>query len=155
MKNWPPVQKASTIIATPEIRPNHQSPLTSRSPNAWMIQKMPTIRNRKPRMSAIAANVFSGLMNAITPGDQQQQAEEEQDPAAASPRVSDPSASCWKPESEEHDPDQHADRGDRSLVELKDHQRDHDPEEAEDQPQPPQLAERDPGLLERGLGAGG
>jgi len=27
-----------------------------------MIQKTPTIRNRKPRMSASAANVFSGLM---------------------------------------------------------------------------------------------
>jgi hypothetical protein len=32
-----------------------------------MIQNVPTIRNRKPRMSAIAANVFSGLIRAITP----------------------------------------------------------------------------------------
>ena len=50
----------------PLISPTHQSSLTSRPANASMIQKMPTIRNRNPRMSASAANVFSGLVKAST-----------------------------------------------------------------------------------------
>ncbi len=32
-----------------------------------MIQNTPTIRKRKPSMSAIAAKVFSGLMNDAIP----------------------------------------------------------------------------------------
>ena len=67
MKNWPPVQKARITISMPDSSPIHQSSLISRAMNAWMIHNVPTMRNRKPRMSAIAANVFSGLMKETTP----------------------------------------------------------------------------------------
>ena len=67
MKNWPPVQKARITIRMPAIRVSHHSSLISREANAWIIQNTPTIRNRKPRMSASAANVFSGLIRATTP----------------------------------------------------------------------------------------
>ena len=60
MKNWPLVSKARISISMPAISPNHHKELPSRSANARIVHHAPTIRNRKPRMSATPANVFLG-----------------------------------------------------------------------------------------------
>src|SRR5918995_4498350 len=67
MKNWPLVQKARTIMARPEMSPNHQRSFACRSENAPISQKTPIVRKMKPRMSATAANVCSGCTSEIRP----------------------------------------------------------------------------------------
>jgi hypothetical protein len=140
MKNCPPVENASTIIATPEIRPNHQNSFIPRSPKAWTIQKIPTIRNRKPSTSAIPAKVFLGADEGDDSGDHEQDAEEDEHPAdhaVHQPRDHE----LLDARSQEDRADQDAHSGDRRLVELQDHQWIQDPDEAEHQPEPSELAQ--------------
>src|SRR5918994_549755 len=58
MKNWPLVQKARTIMARPEMSPNHHRSFACRCENAPISQKTPIVRKMKPRMSATAAQVM-------------------------------------------------------------------------------------------------
>ncbi len=107
-------------------------------------------------MSAIAAKVFSGLMKVITPATSNSRPKRNitnRQPSAQERSV----RQLLEAGQHEHDPDQHADGRDRGLIELQDHEGDHDPGDAGDQPEPPQSAERDSGLVERryGLGLGG
>ena len=100
-------------------------------------------------MSAIAANVFSGLMKAITPAIRNSTANSHMT-TRSQPPASDPNTNCWNAGQDEHQPDQHAHRGDRGLVELQDHQGDHYPGDAGYQPEPPELADWPSGSLECG-----
>ena len=98
-------------------------------------------------MSAIAANVFSGLIKAITPATSNSTAKSHMT-SRSQPPASDSEHELLEAGQDEHDPDQHADGRDRGLVELQDHEGDHDPGDPGYQPEPPEAAERDSGLVE-------
>src|SRR5215217_5356056 len=67
MKNWPLIQNARMSIRMPLMRPSHHSGLPALAISASIVHMTPTIRNKKPRMSAMPANVFSGLTNERMP----------------------------------------------------------------------------------------
>src|SRR5215218_1228131 len=81
---------------------------------------------------------------------QEEEAEEIEEPAAAVGQR--PHGDLLEAAREEQDPDDHADRCDRGVVELKDHQADDHPGEPEDEPQPPEAREALHGLAGRRIG---
>jgi hypothetical protein len=62
-----------------------------------MIQKIPTIKNRKPRMSAIPAKVFSGLISEMIPAITSSTPKKTSTQRATPPTIA-ARPSCWTPE---------------------------------------------------------
>ena len=85
-------------------------------------------------MSAIAAKVFSGLMNARIAAPEEDAEDREQPPQ---PLRQHRQRELLNRGPEKHEADDDPDGRHRGLVELKDHNGDHDPADPEDEPEPP------------------
>ena len=86
------------------------------------------------------ANVFSGRISEIAPAIRKRTPKIHSIHRVA-PAVSEPKTRFSDPRGKEHDPDEHPDGGDRGLVELEDHQRAREPEDAGGEPDPPQICD--------------
>ena len=134
-KNCPLTQNASTVIMMPLIRVSHQRSLIGRSVKACTIHITPMSRNTKPRMSANPAKVAVGWIRATIPDAAEEHGEDRPDPPARPVNRSEDG--LLGGEQQEQKSGEDSDGGDRSLVELQYHERDHDPEHARQELNPP------------------
>jgi hypothetical protein len=138
MKNWPPVQKATISIAIPEISP--EPPELVRVPLRERLEQ-PEEAHKQEDEPKDVGHSSEGLLrrnHQDHSGNQEQHTEYPQDPPRRSADERTEQEVLQSGE-QEHESDHHTDFGNRGLVELDHDQRDHDPEDAGDKPEPPEV----------------